>query len=96
MVSLFKIAHFCETPHGRGEQESIRDLGRSRPNTGYKLLIMGTGSDDGKIAGEKDLTEIDSSSVTSKTVNSLVICNRDRTLLVRLSSFSASPGCACS
>jgi hypothetical protein len=46
-------------------------------------LIIGSGSDDGQIAGEKDLTEAASSSVMSKTVNSFVICNRARTLLVR-------------
>ena len=43
-------------------------------------LIIGSGSDDGQIAGEKDLTEVASSSVMSKTVNSFVICNRARTL----------------
>src|SRR5690242_12519581 len=54
-------------------------------------LTTGTGGDGGQIAEENDLMEVASSSVTSKTVKSLVICNRERTLLVRLSNFSSPP-----
>src|SRR5690348_5289066 len=60
------------------------------PYRGYKL-VMASRSDGGQMTGEKDLTEVDSSSVTSKTVSSFVICNRERTLFVRFSSFSSPP-----
>src|SRR4029077_5379071 len=56
---------------------------RARPR-----LSLGSGSDDGQVAGEKDLTEVASSAVMSKTAYSFVICNKACTLLVRLSSFS--------
>ena len=68
----------------------MQRLGLGQPLTA-SYPIIGSGSNDGEIAGEKDLTEIASSSVISKMVNSFEICNRARTLLVRLSSFSSPP-----
>src|SRR6476646_10003480 len=75
---------------GRGKTALLQRLELGRPLT-PSYPIIGAGNNDGTIAGEKDLREIASSSVMSKTVNSFVICNRARTLLVRLSSFSSPP-----